>query len=317
MKPGDPDPSGDCQPFTGFIGIDWSGASGAGYRGIAVASCGADGGAPHLVSPNLCKPGRAGHWSRQQVHDWLLSLLEPGSARSNRRWLVGIDCAFSLPWAGTTGWFDDGDRADVYDLWDLIETASAGSGDFLGSPFALDPRYCGRFRHTGIPNPDHTDLHRRAELACAAQGLGQPQSPYRLVGAKQVGKAGLAGMRMLRSLKERAGSRIAIWPFERAGMGKADLVLAEIYPRLFLRRAGFGNHKIRDGGALDRALRALGAPDIGQTGPVSDHDSDALVSAAGLRLISADPQTWRVALTGSDVRREGWIIGVTEGTVAD
>lgn len=317
MKPLDLGPFGECQPFTDFIGIDWSGASGADYKGIALASCGADEDAPRLISPGPCKPHRAGQWSRQQVHDWLLSLLEPGSTEPNRRWLVGIDCAFSLPWAGTIGWFADESRADVYDLWDLIETASAGSGDFLGSPFALDPRYRGRFRHTGVPNPDHTDLHRRAELACAAQGLGQPQSPYRLVGAKQVGKAGLAGMRMLRSLKERAGSRIAIWPFERAGMSKADLVLAEIYPRLFLRRAGFGNHKIRDRGELDRAFRALGAPDMGQTGTISDHDSDALVSAAGLRLISADPQTWRVALTDSDVRREGWIIGVTEGSAAD
>lgn len=43
----------------------------------------------------------------------------------------------------------------------------------------------------------------------------------------------------------------------------------------------------------------------------SDHDTDALLSAAGLRMIAGDPDVWTPAEWRSPrVQREGWIFGV-------
>jgi hypothetical protein len=50
---------------------------------------------------------------------------------------------------------------------------------------------------------------------------------------------------------------------------------------------------------------------LGLSGPVSDHATDALVSAAGLRWLAARPGVWRPpALDELARRREGWIFGV-------
>ena len=72
--------------FDGFVAIDWSGASGRGYRGIAVARCEAGSTAPQLVQP----PGAEsrGRWTRSAVFDWLVA-----EGDRNQRLLVGIDMA--------------------------------------------------------------------------------------------------------------------------------------------------------------------------------------------------------------------------------
>jgi hypothetical protein len=72
-----------------------------------------------------------------------------------------------------------------------------------------------------------------------------------------------------------------------------------------------GRSKIRDGAALDTALAALGSPSAGLAGPVSDHASDALLSAAWLRAIAADAAPWSPApLTPAIARTEGWTFGI-------
>ncbi len=84
-------------------------------------------------------------------------------------------------------------------------------------------------------------------------------------------------MRVLHELRAHA----ATWPFEDIA-GRS--VLVEMYPRLFLRRVGAGNRKVRDWGELATVLRALGSRSPkAEDKPPSDHDTDALVAAAGLR----------------------------------
>lgn len=281
--------------FDRFTAIDWSGARGKRYAGIAVAECGAGDAAPRLVEP----PG--GWWSRTAVFDWLRAGVADGAA------LVGIDCAFSLPFAvaGRTLPADAG----VFDLWNEIERICADEPDFGGAPFAEHPVHGGGFWRGG-PQPDwYDDPHRATEIACRADGLGSPQSPYKLIGAKQVGKGGLAGMRVLRALRAAAPDAVAVWPFDAVKPGQT--ALTEIYPRLFLKHAGFGQRKIRDGTELDAALARLTSRPFGLNGPVSDHATDALVSAAGLRWLAARPGLWRPpALDELARRREGWIFGV-------
>ncbi len=51
------------------------------------------------------------------------------------------------------------------------------------------------------------------------------------------------------------------------------------------------------------------APDPAQT--LIDHETDALVAAAGLRFIAGDPAVWKpTGLDALAMRAEGWIFGV-------
>jgi len=285
--------------FERFVAIDWSGAKGRRYAGIAVAECGAGNAPPRLVPPP------SGWWSRAAVFEWLRAGLERGPA------LVGIDCAFSLPFAVAAAYFPGRD-AGVFDLWDLIERTCALHPDFLGGPFAEHPDFADRFWRSGLQPAWYADPHRLTERVCRADGLGSPQSPYKLIGSKQVGRGALAGMRMLRALRE-ADPRVAVWPFEEPAPGRTLFV--EIYPRLFLKRAGFGSRKIRDAADVDVALAHLGSQPAGLNAAVSDHDADALVSAAGLRWLSARPEVWSPsALDATARRQEGWIFGVGDRT---
>jgi hypothetical protein len=151
--------------------------------------------------------------------------------------------------------------------------------------------------------------HRATDLACREAGLGAPESPYKLIGAKQVGLGALAGMRLLNRLKSAA----SVWPFDAV----ADRsVLVEIYPRQFLRRAGAGNRKLRSWNELRKVLAAFAslAPKARPL-PPSDHDTDALVAAAGLRALAHEAALWDAPRHDAvAMRREGWIFGVPAPT---
>ena len=290
--------SGHHSPaFPRFIAIDWSGARGKRYAGVAVAECEAGDAAPRIVdSP-------AGWWSRTAAFHWLLKTLERGPA------LVGIDCAFSLPFEVAGRCFANPESATVFDLWDLVESVTADEPDFAGGAFAEHPDYGADYWRSGLQPDWYRDPHRLTERMCRADGYGSPQSPYKLIGSKQVGKGGLAGMRMLRALKRAAPDRVAVWPFDAPRPGQT--VFCEIYPRLFLKRAGFGLRKIRDAADVDAALAFLGSRPAGLAASVTDHDADALVSAAGLRWLAGRPEVWSPpALDERARRQEGWIFGV-------
>lgn len=306
--------------FDRFVGVDWSGATGRLYSGIAVAACGAGRGAPVLIE----SPGK--RWRRTDFVDWMAA-----QAGQGERLLVGIDCAFALPvqMAGQLL----GDDYTAAGLWAYIDAACAEAADFFGGSFATHERHAGHFWHSGPRPAGFAELHRATEYACRAAGLGAPESPLKLVGARQVGKGGLAGMRVLHALKSALGDRFAVWPFD--AMEDADIVCIELYPRLFMKMAGHGNGKVRTLEALNGNLAALGCESIGEvrfspisnsasslegetlvmkapTQTLSDHETDALVAAAGLRFIAGDRAVWSPAgLDSLAIRAEGWIFGVT------
>ena len=271
--------------FDGFVGIDWSGAAQPGYAGIAVARCAAGRAAPQLVKP----PGKT--WTRDAVLDWLrVELARP------QRLLVGFDFAFHLPGDGRLAWA----------LWADVEARCATVPDLLGSVYADgDPRFW-----TAGPQPAGWNERPRAtESACRVAGLGSPQTPFQLIGPKQVGKGALAGMRLLHRLATEAREQVAIWPFDAAAGSDRRSVCVEIYPRLYIRQAGFGNAKLRTREDLNHVLNALAsigmAPGPGRA-DFDDHQADALVTAAGLREAAGKPALW-AAGAGEP---EGWIFGV-------
>lgn len=267
--------------FDRYVGIDWSGAAQPGYPGVAVAVCAPGRAAPVLVPP----PART--WTRGAVLDWLRAEI----ARPQRL-LVGFDFAFALP----------GDGRPASELWAEVEARCAGDADLLGSRFAVgDPRFW-----TAGPRPaDWNAQPRRTETACRDAGLGNPQTPFQLIGAKQVGKGALAGMRLLHALEREARERIAIWPFDPAAGRDPRSVACEIYPRLFIRRAGLGNAKLRSRDDLNHALNALASIGLAR-GTFDDHQCDALVTAAGLRHCADDAAAW----AAGEGEAEGWIFGV-------
>jgi hypothetical protein len=100
---------------------------------------------------------------------------------------------------------------------------------------------------------------------------------------------------------------LAVWPFDGPPDGRA--LVAEIYPRLFLRRAGAGNEKVRAWDTLAVRLAALGSDPCGaRPDAPSDHETDALVSAAGLRAIAADPAVWSPPALDARARAEARVL---------
>jgi len=147
---------------------------------------------------------------------------------------------------------------------------------------------------------------RQFDARLNAQGGRKTASAYDAIGAAQVAKASFSGMRFL----YRLDGKIAIWPMD--SLAEHGSAVVEIYTRIYLRRAGLSGVKLRSRAELNRALKALGSPPARLRFEPNDHQTDALVTAAGMRLVATteprafDPQ----GLTPQIARREGWTFGV-------
>ena len=62
--------------------------------------------------------------------------------------------------------------------------------------------------------------------------------------------------------------------------------VVEIYTRIYLRRAGMSGTKLRSRADLNRALKGLGSPPARLRFEPNDHQTDALVTAAGMRALA-------------------------------
>ena len=283
--------------FDAFIAIDWSGAV-RGYNGIAVAICRKGGSAPEPVSP------AGSRWTRGEIAAWLIARL-----REPQRLLIGLDFAFGFPFEPGLGYL--GGKApgidNIFDLWSLIETRSCNERDFGCIPFIRDPEYAALFWTEGRKPQGWMERKRRTEHACAEATKTRPDTVYKLLHSKQVGKASITGIRTLNHVRAVHGMRVAVWPFERVRAS----ALVEIYPTMFRRMATGSIAKIRSLESLNAALRRVNSKPMRSAGKLSDHDGDALLSAAGLRWIAGNQSVWKPPeLSSLQVKREGWIFGV-------
>jgi hypothetical protein len=288
--------------FSHFAAIDWSGAAGERQAGIALALCDASDGAPRLLRP--------GHrWSREDVLHWLLDDL-PDST------LVGLDLGTSLPFADCGAFFPGWEYSppDARSLWALVDRICAGDAHLGASGFVDHPELSAYFRRHGGREgarfgaggkPGGRGRFRLTERAQAAMGC-KPYSNFNLVGAAQVGKSSLTGMRVLHRLE----GRLPVWPFD--PLPDVGPVVVEIYTTLAALAAGrrAGRSKMRAAADLDAALEVLGSPPSDLAGPISDHAADALLTAAWLRVAVREPGLWRpVGLTRRIAETEGWTFG--------
>jgi hypothetical protein len=284
--------------FDAFIAIDWSGAA-RHYDGIAAAMCEAGRSAPTLIDP----PAR--HWSRSTLAKWLEDRL-----RSGRRLLIGLDFAFGFPFEPGIGYLGGKARRirNIFSLWSLIETKSGGEADFGCARFISDPDYEQLFWKSGKMPEQWIARKRRTEYACADATHTRPDTPYKLLHSKQVGKASITGIRVLHKMRSRNHHFVAIWPFETVSQS----AIVEIYPTLFRKIATGSIAKLRSLEALNPALTKFSSRTLryAESPDLSDHETDALLSAAGLRFIANDPRIWSPdELNSKTVQREGWIFG--------
>lgn len=287
--------------FQHFLAIDWSGAKGERQKGIALALAHADGGPPVLVD-------RGKPWAREEVLAILLDL--PDNT------LVGMDLGISLPFADCGAFFPRWEKSprNAKALWELIDHICADDPHLEVGSFVAHDEAREHFRHGKDDEGVHFHLDsaatregrfRKAELAQRAMGC-RPVSNFNLVGAAQVGKSSLTGMRMLNRLE----GRVPVWPVDR--LPQTGSVIVEIYTALAALEAwpeGKGR-KLRTIDNLNNALEGLGSPSVRGSGAIDDHSSDALITAAWLRAVAHDPARWTPdALTPDIARTEGWTFG--------
>ena len=284
--------------FDSFVAIDWSGAKTARQKGIAVAVCSHGTAAPTLIRP-------AEGWSRESVLEWLKSEA-PGKA------LIGLDLSPSLPF-GTSGFFPGWDRSPgtAKELWRLVDEICADDPHLSVTSFVAHPEARRHFRHA---KGDCGDMFeggvgrlRETERRQGAMDTS-PSSCFNLIGAAQVGKSSLTGMRVL----NRLASRYPVWPFD--DIPETGSLIVEIYTSLAARagRIRKGLAKMRTWEELDIALTH---PDIAsqptrKRGRVDDHSTDAILTAAWLRTVAHNPALWNPPGLDAVRHTEGWTFGV-------
>lgn len=283
--------------FGHFVAIDWSGAAGERQKGIAVAMATRGHDAPMLI--------RAGHrWSRLEVLDWLRNDV-PDDA------LIGMDLGISLPFADKDAFFPGWAESppDARALWALVDKICASDPHLSVNTF-VDHAEAARYyrRHGGREGVQFGGGQGRFRVSEAAQRrMGcRPYSNFNLVGAAQVGKSSLTGMRLLHQL----GNSCSVWPID--PLPPRGFVVCEIYTTIAAMAAGrtAGRSKMRDAGELDAGLTVLGSATSGITGALDDHSCDAVITAAWLRKVASDPQLWAPReLSAKIARTEGWTFG--------
>lgn len=278
--------------FTSFVAIDWSGAKGRRHKGIAIAEArGTD--APRLVLP--------GHvWSREEVADWLLD------KAAREATLFGFDFSFAPPFVERGAYLPG--EADVpqtaREFWAYVDTMAPD--DDLGAASFLEEVHRPHF-YFGIADGTKADFvrFRQCDARLNARGGRKTASAYDAIGAAQVAKASFSGMRLL----HRIDPMVTIWPMD--DLPAQGSAVVEIYTRIYLRNAGMSGTKLRSRKDLNQALAGLGSPPARLRFEPNDHQTDALVTAAGMRAHSANPLAFAPdGLTPELARTEGWTFGI-------
>ena len=227
--------------------------------------------------------------------------------------LVGMDLGISLAFADRgaffPGWAES--PSDAKALWALIDAICADEPHLSVGAFVDHPEASAHFRRhggrEGAMFGGGRGRFRVTELAQLAMGC-KPYSNFNLVGAAQVGKSSLSGMRLL----HRLAGRLPVWPIDPLPLHGS--VICEIYTTIAAMAAGrtAGRSKIREGAELDAALARLGSGGTELVGPIDDHRTDALITSAWLRRVASSPALWNPeGLTPEIAATEGWTFGAT------
>ena len=279
--------------FAAYVAIDWSGAKGRRHKGIAIAEARGD------AAPRLVRPGHV--WSREEVLGWILK------RAAKEPTLFGFDFSFAPPIV-ERGEYLIGE-ADVpktaREFWAYVDGKC--DDEDLGAASFLETAHRRHF-YFGIADGVKANFvrFRQCDARLNAQGGRKTASAYDAIGAAQVAKASFSGMRLLHKLD----GNLTVWPMD--PLPEHGSAVVEIYTRIYLRRAGMTGTKLRTRAALNEALKGLGSKPVRLSFEPSDHQTDALVTAAGMRaLATQEPRAFDPeGLTTEIARSEGWTFGV-------
>jgi hypothetical protein len=279
--------------FAAYVAIDWSGAKGKRHKGIAIAEARGE------AAPRLIRPGHI--WSREEVLGWLLKR----AAREPT--LFGFDFSFAPPLI-ERGEYLPGEPdvpTTAREFWAYVDRCS--NDEDLGAASFLELVHRKHF-YFGIADGVKANFvrFRQCDTRLNLQGGRKTASAYDAIGAAQVAKASFSGMRFLKRLD----GRIAIWPMD--PLPEHGSAVVEIYTRIYLRRAGLSGVKLRSRAELNRGLKGLSSPAARLSFEPNDHQTDALITAAGMRaLASTEPRAFDPqGLTAKIAQSEGWTFGV-------
>ncbi|QNM81737.1 hypothetical protein H8M03_06570 [Sphingomonas sabuli] len=280
--------------FESFVAIDWSGAKGNRHKGIAIAEARVGRSPPRLVRP--------GHvWSRTEGLDWLLRKAATDAT------LFGFDFSFAPPFIERGAYLpgESGVPETAREFWAYVDDRSADPD--LGAASFLEQVHRPHF-YFGIADGVKADFvrFRQCDQQLNRQGGRKSASAYDAIGAAQVAKASFSGMRLLHALD----GKVAIFPMD--PMPEHGSAVCEIYTRIYIRRAGLTGTKIRTRKQLNAALAGLDSKPARLSFEPDDHQTDALVTAAGMRqLARTEPRAFAPAgLTPLIARTEGWTFGI-------
>lgn len=277
--------------FTRTVAIDWSGAKGTRHKGIAIAEARA-GEPPRLVRPTHV-------WSRIEVMHWL------GAEAAKEPTLFGFDFSFAPPLIERGSYLPGEDvPTSAREFWAYVDELSDDPD--LGAASFLETAHRKHF-YFGIADGVKADFlyFRQCDQQLNRMGGRKTASAYDAIGAAQVAKASFSGMRLL----HRLDSKVGIWPMD--PLPSTGSALVEIYTRIYIRNAGLSGKKIRTNAELNVALAALGSPPVRLRKTPTDHQTDALVTAAGMLAHLANPRAVDPAgLTPEIARTEGWTFGI-------
>ena len=279
--------------FESYVAIDWSGAKGRRHKGIAIAEARSE------AAPRLIRPDHA--WSREEVLRWLLA------RAAKEPTLFGFDFSFAPPIVEKGEYLlgePDVPRT-AREFWAYVDERCRDED--LGAASFLEEVHRRHF-YFGIADGVKADFvrFRQCDARLNAQGGRKTASAYDAIGAAQVAKASFSGMRFLHHLD----ARVAVWPMD--PLPDRGSAVVEIYTRIYLRRAGMSGTKLRSRAALNAALKGLGSKPVRLKFEPNDHQTDALVTAAGMRaLANEEPRAFTPeGLTPEIARSEGWTFGV-------
>ncbi|WP_309603123.1 hypothetical protein [Sphingomonas sp.] len=277
--------------FTRTIAIDWSGAKGSRHKGIAIAE------ARPGLPPRLVRPEHV--WSRAEVAHWL------ASEAAKEPTLFGFDFSFAPPLIERGSYLPgEGVPTNARDFWAYVDGV-ADDVDFGAASF-LEVAHRKHF-YFGIADGVKADFvfFRQCDQRLNALGGRKTASAYDAIGAAQVAKASFSGMRLLHALD----GTVAIWPMDDLREGHSAVV--EIYTRIYILNAGLSGKKIRTTAELNVALASLGSHPVKLRKTPTDHQTDALVTAAGMLAHLAHPNAFDPpGLTPEIARAEGWTFGI-------
>ena len=278
--------------FTRTIAIDWSGAKGKRHKGIAIAEARAG------TSPRLIWPTHV--WSREEVLDWLVA------EATKEPTLFGFDFSFAPPLIDRGAYLpgEAGVPETARAFWAYVDHRS--DDEDLGAASFLEIAHRRHF-YFGIADGVKADFvhFRQCDQRLNQLGGRKTASAYDAIGAAQVAKASFSGMRLL----HRLDGKVAIFPMDL--LPSEGSAVVEIYTRIYIRNAGLSGRKIRTNAELNVALAALGSPAAKLRKTPTDHQTDALVTAAGMLAHLADPLAFDPpGLTPEIARTEGWTFGI-------